>query len=140
MEFQHEIQFLRNMRFVSHSDIPEEGLNLGSLIEYVGKGGIFDGSKVLMIEFIRGESVKGVIINQAVEGMRLGGPCEGEKKIYLHNIPNVQGSKRVIEGVYWHDGEPDDLDAYRFEEAEDKTQTPKYKINEYYGYASWFEG
>ena len=129
-------------RFVRHSDVPEEGLTVGSLIEHIdspfGESGIFASSKVLMYEFVRGESIKGVIINKGMNGIRLGGPCglrrpiTSTDKIYFHNIPDVPGSKRVIEGVYWHDGNDTALDQYR--------NNPAYKINEYYGFASWFEG
>ena len=133
-----------SLRFVRHSDVPEEGLQAGTLITHIdhpqgGGGGIFESSKVLMYEFIRGESIKGVIINKTVGGKKLGGPCglrrpmENTDKIYLHNIPHeINGSKKVIEGVYWHDGPRSDLAQYE--------NDPQYKINEYYGFASWFEG
>ena len=43
------------LRFVRHSDVPEEGLAVGTLITHIdspyGGSGIFDGSKVLMYEF-----------------------------------------------------------------------------------------
>ena len=80
--------------------------------------GIFDNSKVLMYEFKRNESILGVIINKKIRGdVRVGGPCglqrpiENTTKIFLHNIPNVPNSKKVIEGVYWHDGPKSDLTA-----------------------------
>ena len=104
-----------------YSDEQEEGLRVGTLITHCddegrGGSGIFDNSKVLMYEFKRGESIMGVIINKKVNGsVRIGGPCglrrpiESTDKILIHNIPNVQGSKRVIEGVYWHDGPKTDL-------------------------------
>lgn len=86
------------LRFVRHSDVPEEGLSVGSLITHIdspyGGAGIFDGSKVLMYEFVRGESIKGVIINKDMNGVRLGGPVglrrpiENTDKIILHNIPH----------------------------------------------------
>ena len=86
------------LRFVRHSDVPEEGLAVGSLITHIdspyGGSGIFDGSKVLMYEFVRGESIKGVIINKDTNGIRLGGPVglrrpiENTDKIILHNIPH----------------------------------------------------
>lgn len=69
-----------------------------------------------MYEFIRGESIKGVIINKKVNGINIGGPVglrrpiEDTEKIIIHNIPNVEGSKRVIDGVFWHDGPKSDLD------------------------------
>lgn len=87
-----------HLRFVRHSDVPEEGLAVGTLITHVdsphGGSGIFDGSKVLMYEFERGESIKGVIINKEMNGIRLGGPVglrrpiESTDKIILHNIPH----------------------------------------------------
>ena len=99
-----------------HSDEPEEGLGVGSLITHCddpsgrGGSGIFDGSKVLMYEFKRDESIMGVIINKKVaQAARIGGPCglrkplENCDKIYLHNMSDMEGSKKVIEGVYWHD-------------------------------------
>ena len=86
------------LRFVRHSDVPEEGLGVGTLITHndspYGGSGIFDGSKVLMYEFVRGESIKGVIINKDTNGIRLGGPVglrrpiENTDKIILHNIPH----------------------------------------------------
>jgi hypothetical protein len=87
------------LRFVRHSDVPEEGLTVGSLITHIdspngGSGGIFDGSKVLMYEFERGQSIKGVIINKQMNGIYLGGPVglrrpiENTDKIILHNIPH----------------------------------------------------
>lgn len=69
-----------------------------------------------MYEFIRGESIKGVIINKKMNGIRIGGPVglrrpmELTEKVIIHNIPNVEGSKKVIEGVFWHDGPKSDLD------------------------------
>jgi putative AlgH/UPF0301 family transcriptional regulator len=131
------------LRFVRHSDVPEEGLAVGTLITHIdspnGGSGIFDGSKVLMYEFERNHSIKGVIINKQMSGIRIGGPVglrrsiHGSDKIYLHNIAEpINGSKRVIEGVYWHDGPRSDLAQYE--------NDPRYKINEYYGFASWFEG
>ena len=71
--------------------------------------------------------------------MRVGGPVglrkpiERTDKIILHNIPvAIQRSKRVIEGVFWHDGPKSDLAAYE--------NDARYKIYEFYGFASWFEG
>lgn len=103
-----------------------------------GGSGIFDGSKVLMYEFERNQSIKGVIINKSISGINVGGPVglrrpvESSDKIILHNIPDVEGSTRVIEGVYWHDGARSQLAQYENDE--------RWKINEYYGFASWFEG
>jgi hypothetical protein len=101
--------------FVHHSDEPEEGLGLGSMIHHVddgwGRPGIFTESKVIMYDFIRGDSIKGVIYNKKIaSGKRLGGPvglsrdpteCEF---VYLHNIPNLPGAKRVVNGLFWQDG------------------------------------
>lgn len=131
------------LMFYRHSDEHEEGLGLGSLIEHIDDEdrdeSIFSRSKVLMYEFIRGESIRGVIINKTIQGrVRMGGPCgltrdlSRTDKIILHNVPNVPNSHRVIEGVFWHDGAMSDLAQYRNDE--------RYKINEYYGFASWFEG
>jgi hypothetical protein len=107
------------LRFVRHSDVPEEGLAVGTLITHIdspyGGHGIFESSKVLMYEFERGASIKGVIINKTTDGIIIGGPVglrrpiETTDKIIFHNIPEVQGSKRVIEGVFWHDGERSEL-------------------------------
>jgi hypothetical protein len=82
-----------------HSDKPEKGLNLGSMISHIpGKfrPGLFDNSKVLMFEFVRGESIKGVILNKQMEnGLRLGGPVglssniNKSEKIILHNIKAI---------------------------------------------------
>ena len=80
--------------------MPEEGLGKGSLITHCdsdwGGGGIFEKSKVLMYEFVRGDSIKGVIINKKIQNeMRVGGPVglrrpiENTEIIILHNIPNV---------------------------------------------------
>ena len=66
-----------------------------------------------MFEFIRGESIKGVIVNKMIDGVRIGGPCFNNEPVILHNIPNVEGSSEVIEGVYWHDGNLSDLQEYR---------------------------
>jgi hypothetical protein len=54
-------------------------LALGTLVlhvdRYFGGTGIFSESKVLLYEFIRGESCKGVIINKKLDNTyRLGGP------------------------------------------------------------------
>jgi len=65
---------------------------LGSMLVHQGSsyGGIFDNSKVLMHEFIRGDSILGVILNKPLRidsrlenenvysnvFMKLGGPCE----------------------------------------------------------------
>lgn len=102
-------------------------------------GGIFSRSKVLMYEFKRGESVKGVIINKEHMGLKIGGPVGlngydviNSEVIILHNIPDLPGSRKVIEGVYWHDGPKSALKKYK--------KKKKYIINEYYGFASWFEG
>lgn len=88
--------------FYRHSDEHEEGLGLGSLIEHIDdddegvRQSIFSHSKVLMYEFIRGESIKGVIINKTIRGTaRVGGPCgltrdpSTTEKVIFHNIPNV---------------------------------------------------
>lgn len=93
-----------------------------------------------MYDFKRGESIKGVIINKKeASGFRIGGPVglrqpiEKAQKIILHNIPEaIPRSTKIIEGVYWHDGPKSDLAKYK----KDK----RYKINEYHGFASWFEG
>ena len=91
-----------------------------------------------MYEFIREESIKGVIINKSNEGIRIGGPvglsrdpqqCE---TVIFHNIPDCPGAERVIEGVYWQKENFEALEPYRSD--------PAYKINTYMGYASWFEG
>ena len=74
-----------------------------------GGRNIFTDSKILMYDFVRGESIKGVIINQKTPDghYRIGGPVGLEsivekcQKVYLHNIKNVPGSKKVIDGVYW---------------------------------------
>ena len=108
--------------------------------------GIFDGSKVLMYEFKRDESILGVIINKKVaQSARLGGPCglrkpiESTDKIFLHNMADMEGSKKVIEGVYWHDSSTKDaLVAHK--NSKSPEEQAKCRINEYYGYASWFEG
>jgi putative AlgH/UPF0301 family transcriptional regulator len=130
------------LNFFHHSDEHEEGLGLGSLITHIddgwGRPGIFSESKVLMYDFIRGDSIKGVIINKKIRDKRVGGPVglshnlEQCEIIILHNIPDVPNSKRVINGVYWHDGAATDLQPYRNNAA--------YKIREYMGFASWFEG
>jgi hypothetical protein len=39
-----------------------------------GRPNIFTDSKVLMYDFNRGESIKGVIINKISSGIRVGGP------------------------------------------------------------------
>ena len=128
--------------FYHHSDEPEEGLGLGSLISHNddgwGRPGIFTDSKVLMYDFQRGDSIKGVIINKTTSGIRVGGPVglsrrtDQTEKVFLHNIPNLPKSKKVIKDVYWHDGPGADLDDYK--------NNPNFQIREYYGYASWFEG
>ena len=132
-----------HLRFYRHSDVPEEGLAAGTMITHIdrpfGDGGIFESSKVFMYEFKRGDSIKGVIINKKVQAMRIGGPVGLRKpieltdKIILHNIPEaIPRSTRVIPGVSWHDGPKSDLAAYE--------NDARYKIHEYYGFASWFEG
>lgn len=120
--------------FVRYSDQVVEGVGVGTMIEATENisGGIFSGSKVLMVDYDRSHSIKGVIINKTVNvqgsRMRVGGPCEMHVKTTLHNIPNVPGAKQVLEGV-WVGGE---VDSYR--------GNPQYKINDYYGYAAWFDG
>lgn len=54
------------------------------------------------------------------------------ERIFLHNIPNLANSKKVIQGVFWHDGSEAELEQYK--------NNPEYQIREYWGYASWFEG
>ena len=56
-----------------------------------------------MYDFVRGESIKGVIINSMTpDGHRIGGPVglaqtvETCDKVILHNIKNVPGSKMVV--------------------------------------------
>ncbi len=66
--------------FARHSDVPEEGLAQGSLITHVEDGSfgdtsIFSDSKVLIYEFVRGQSILGVIINRKINNVRVGGPC-----------------------------------------------------------------
>lgn len=120
--------------FVRYSDQIVEGVGVGSMIEATEniRGGIFGNSKLIMIDYDRGSSIKGVIINKSVtfEGkrIRIGGPCDMQTVTVLHNIPHAEGAKPVIEGV-WVGG---DVEPYR--------EDPNYKINEYYGHASWFDG
>lgn len=123
---------------LKHSDIEEKGIKKGSLLTYInpkrGHGGIFHDSKVLLYEYDRKRSIKGVIINKLDKGKRIGGPVEQyQKKVVLHNIPNVKGSVKVIDGVYWHQGD-------RSEIKKMVRKNSKYQMNEYYGYSSWFEG
>ena len=73
-----------------------------------GRPGIFTNSKVLMYEFVRDDSIKGVIINKkTANGSRIGGPVglsrvpEQCEKIIFHNIADCPGAKKVIQGVYW---------------------------------------
>ena len=124
--------------YLKHSDEKEEGIKTGSLLTYInpkrGSGGIFHDSKVLLYEFQRGKSTKGVIINKLERGKRIGGPVEtNTKKIILHNIPDIKGSKKVIDGVFWYEGPMSELRPYL-------KKDEKYQINEYYGFSSWFEG
>lgn len=141
-EARKEQEFFHN--FVHHSDEPEEGLGLGSLITHVddgwGRPGIFTNSKVLMYEFDRtDQAIKGVIINKkTANGKRIGGPVglsrdpESCETIVFHNIADCPGAKKVVQGVYWQDGNLNALEPYRLDSSN--------KIREYMGFASWFEG
>lgn len=79
-----------------------------------------------------------MIINKTTSGIRVGGPVGLRRsqaqcdRIFLHNIPNLPNSKRVIRDVYWHDGPESELEQYK--------ANPQYQIREYWGFASWFEG
>jgi len=104
-----------------------------------GRPGIFTESKVIMYDFIRGDSIKGVIYNKKTAGgKRIGGPVGLSRDpseieyVYLHNIPNLPGAKKVVNGLYWQDGQLDQLEPYK--------ENSNYKVHEYIGYASWFEG
>lgn len=89
------------LRFTKHSNIPVEGLGVGTTLEHSDRPftitGIFTGSKVLMYDFVRGVSIKGVIINKDLKGSKnkVGGPVglrrpvERSEKVYLHNIPAI---------------------------------------------------
>jgi len=57
------------------------------------------------------------------------------RKVLLHNIPGVKGSKKVIEGVYWHEGPKSEVRAFL-----NGSPNSDYQMNEYYGFSSWFEG
>ena len=115
---------------------------MGSLLTHTAgafRGGIFDDSKVIMFDFTRGESIKGVIINKKIQtGQRIGGPVglgmtiEQSEKIILHNIKGIKGAKKVIKGVYWQSSHHSSLDKYRSD--------PSHKIEDYFGFSSWFEG
>lgn len=50
--------------------------------------------------------VIGVIINKTDESgdFWIGGPYEFEQQFILHNVPDVKGAKKIVEGV-WLGGE-----------------------------------
>ena len=119
--------------FVRYSDHAVEGVGIGTVIRATANtDGIFKDSEILMIDYDRTNSIKGVIINKmlTVQGtrMRVGGPCEMHRKITLHDIGHLEGARRIIDGVY----SGGDVEEYR--------NNPEYHINDYYGYASWFNG
>ena len=98
------------MSFAHHSDIPVETLQVGTMLTHNNNGfggGIFSDSLVLMTAFDRNTSeIEGLIINKNVTGQNgnilwIGGPCEMNKKLVLHNVPNIEGATRIIEGVYF---------------------------------------
>ncbi|KRX01679.1 F-box domain [Pseudocohnilembus persalinus] len=123
--------------FYHHSTIPVNELRQGTMLTHTdnfGSGGIFGQSNVFMTHFDReSENFTGIIINKKIrsrdgEMIWIGGPCELSKITILHNIPNVQGARRIIEGLY---------EGGEIAEYEDN---PNYTIKKYYGYASWFSG
>ncbi len=72
-------------------------LDKGVIIRHLGENeSIFNSSMLLVTEFERNVSIKGVIINKMVhkndKNIRVGGPCELHCVTTLHNIPNIAGS------------------------------------------------
>ena len=105
-----------------------------------------------MYEFERGKSIKGVILNKVIPpDVKLGGPVgltndmATSEKIVLHNIPGAKNSVEIIDGVYWFQGHMKYLQQYKEQKSKLQSKTKyknkiRYQINEYYGFASWFDG
>jgi len=120
---------------VRHSDVPVEGVGVGTILRSnrdMG-GSIFDDSSVILYQHERGEGCQGIVLNKRAtmpdgKTRRMGGPVDPTSEVYLHNVPDLPDAKRVMEGVYWGG---DIEEAKRREGA---------RIETFYGYAAWFDG
>lgn len=119
---------------VRHSDQPVEGVGVGTLLRSnrdMG-GSIFDNSRILLYQHEQGEGCQGVVLNKHVvsgdQKRRLGGPVDVRQRVYLHNVADLQGATRVVDGVYY---------GGNIEEAKGRQGA---RVEAFYGYAAWFDG
>ena len=122
------------LTYARYSDEVVEGVGAGTLIEATENisGGILGGAKILITEYNRGQSTKGVIVSKtlSVQGkrVRIGGSKDIGNVTVLHNIPQAEGAKLISEGI-WMGGNVEPFKG-----------NPNYQINEYYGHVAWFAG
>ena len=129
------LRLLDRMFLIRYSTEEYTGLRVGSLLVATSEMGddLFASSRVLITRFERNRVCEGVILNKemvdATTGvMRIGGPCDMDQPVYLHDNPNVRGAVRVKDGLYFGG------------EIEDVFNNEGYIVKQYLGYCSWFPG
>jgi len=123
------------INLVRHSDVPVEGVGVGTLLQSNRNmgGSIFDNSHVLLYQHQRGEGCQGVVLNKRAtlpsgELGRAGGPVNPRHPVHLHNVADLPNATRVIDGVYYGG------------DVEEAKRRPGARVETFYGYATWFDG